>query len=127
MRLSRGTLERYKERALPVLIQVAKERGVISYGELTRRLGGPGRAYIGEVVGEISEDELRAGRGRLSAVVVRSDTGMVSGGFFGLPKTPAELERKAGEWQNAQLTEEERSYWQDERDRLYTYWQEHDR
>lgn len=127
-RLWPDTLEAYVERALPILIQVAKRRTVITYAELMNRLdGGPGRAYIGEVIGRISEIELEAGRPKLSAVVVRSDTRMVGGGFFGFPDTPQIIRRLVPEeWQNHYLSEADEEHWQGQLEEVYRYWQEHD-
>lgn len=122
------TLNMYVDRARPILIQVAKQWSLITYAELMDRLGGgPGRAYIGEVVGRISEIELEAGRRKLSAVVVRSDTWMAGGGFFGLPDTPPAVGRSTPEeWQDPNLSDADFEYWQGQLQEVYCYWREHD-
>jgi len=123
-RLQPDSLREYVERARPILIEVARRRTVITYAELMNRLGGPGRAYIGEVIGRISEIELQAGRPKLSAVVVRSDTRTVGGGFFGFPDTPQAIRRsRPEEWQNPYLTETDREYWHNQLQEVYRYWQ----
>ena len=126
-RLWPETLRYYVDRARPILIEVSKRRTIITYGELMDRLGGPGRAYIGEVLGRISEIELEAKRPKLSAVVVRNETWMVSGGFFGFPDTPSGIKRTTPkEWQNSYLSDADIGYWWRELVRVYRYWREHD-
>ena len=86
-------LREYSEKARPILIGIARRRTLITYDSLMYKLGsGPGREYSGEVARKLSEDELEAGHPKLSAVVVRSDTKMVGGGFLGLP----EILKRAG-------------------------------
>jgi len=86
--------------------------------------GHPGMSYIGEVLDRIVELEREAGRPKLSAVVVRVDTGMVSGGFFRLPGTPSKLLRTSPEeWRNPRLSVADRDYWQQQLTRLYQCWQ----
>ncbi len=113
--------------ARPILIRVAQQRGTITYGELMNLMRGqPGRGYIGEVLGRIAELEQEADRPKLTAVVVRTDTGTVSGGFFGLPGTPSNLLRSSPEeWQNHWLSAADRDYWQRQLTFLYQYWQSH--
>lgn len=123
-----GILETYIERARPILIEVAKQRGkTITYGNLMDRLGWHGRRYIGHVVGRISEIEYENGRPRLSAVVVRADTRMVGGGFLGLPGTPENVRRSTrDEWQDFKLSKADQEYWRGELGKVYDYWREHD-
>ena len=123
-RLWADTLDEYVQRARPILIEIARQRTLITYDELMRRLGGgPGRGYIGEVIGRISEIEHRERRPMLSAVVVRTDTEMVGGGFFGVPGIPETVRRSTPEeWQNPRLSGAEYQYWRSEVDRLYNYW-----
>lgn len=126
-RLLPETLKAYVERARPILIEVAKRQRRINYTDLMRRLGGPGRAYIGEVVGGISETEYRNERPKLSAVVVNATTGMVGGGFFGLPGTPENVRRSTrDEWQDFKLSKADQEYWRGELGKVYDYWREHD-
>lgn len=118
------TLEEHVRRAQPILIEVAKRGAFITYGELMKKLGGPGRGYIGEVIGQISETEVSEGRPKLSAVVVRSDTWMVGGGFFGLPHTPKAIRRSTPEeLQDPNLSDADFEYWQNELQKVYRYWQ----
>lgn len=121
------TLGEYVRRAQPILIEVAKRGAFITYGELMKKLGGPGRGYIGEVIGQISETEVSEGRPKLSAIVVRSDTQMVGGGFFGLPQTPEAIRRTAPEkLQDPNLSDADFKYWQGELQEVYRYWRKHD-
>ena len=121
------TLRSYVERARPILIEIARQETVITYGELLDRMGGgPGRRYIGEVIGQISEEEMATGHPKLSAVVVRSDSRRVGGGFFGLPDTPQAIIRSSPEeWQDPFLSAADYEYWQDQLQEVYRYWREH--
>ena len=123
-RLGRGQIDEYVDKARLVLIETAKRRTLITYDTLMHKLGrGPGRAFSGDVVRKVSELELAEGRPRLSAVVIRSDTRMVGGGFFGLPNTPDLVKRsKWEEWSNPQLSSEEQEYWHNELRKVYDYW-----
>ena len=117
-------LREYSEKARLILIGVAKRRTLITYDSLMYKLGsGPGREYSGEVVRRISEDELQAEHPKLSAVVVRSDTKMVGGGFFGLPETPESVRRSSlVQWRNPELNIEEQEYWHNELRKVYDHW-----
>jgi hypothetical protein len=71
------------------LIQAAHAREFVHYGELAKMLGidmdNPHfGAQVGKVLGEISEDEVAAGRPMLSAIVVSRDTMLPGHGFFSL-------------------------------------------
>jgi hypothetical protein len=73
-----------------------------------------GRAFlrrIGSILGELSEDEHRAGRPLISAVVVASETAVPGGGFF-------ELARRLG----LLKAEEKDSFYIQELRRVYDYW-----
>lgn len=66
------------------LIEVARHRGLIAYGELMQDFGLARGRQIGEVLGEISEYEHDHGRPFLSAIVVNKGTLRPSAGFFGV-------------------------------------------
>jgi len=118
------TLQDYVRRAQPILVGVARNGELITYDNLMRRLGGPGRGYIAEVLDEVSTIEYNNQRPKLSAVVVRTDTRMVGGGFLGLPGTPSNV-RRQDNWQDPRLSQAEQIYWRGELERVYRYWQEH--
>lgn len=122
-RLLPQTLEECVAMARPMIVEIAKKKTTITYKRLMDRMGGrPGRGYIAEVLDRISRSEYESGRPKLSAVVVRSDTGMVGGGFFGLPGTPIKVERATREdWQNPRLSAAEESYWRDELKKVHDY------
>jgi len=123
-RLMPHELRNYSERARPILVGIAKRRTLLTYDSLMYKLGvGPGREYSGEVVRKISEDESQDGHPKLSAVVVRGDTKMVGGGFFGLSGTPELVQRSSlVEWRNPELNLKEQEYWHSELKRVYDYW-----
>ncbi|MDP2952899.1 MAG: hypothetical protein Q8O76_06255 [Chloroflexota bacterium] len=122
-RLSPKTRMAYVNKAKPILIAIAKQRTVITYDDLMSKLGGPGRGYIGEVLGTIVDAEIKAGRPKLSAVVVHTYGGLVGGGFFGFPNTPANVRRSTPEeQQRSALTPAEKAYWRSELAKLYEYW-----
>lgn len=69
---------------------------------------------VGQVLGEISEDEVNEGRPMLSAIAVSKD-GTSSEGFFGLAESLGRLtERDA-------VTD--KRFWENERKAVYKIWQ----
>lgn len=71
------------------LVQAARAREFVHYGELARMLGidmdNPHfGAQVGKVLGQISEDEIAAGRPMISAIVVSKDDMLPGKGFFKL-------------------------------------------
>ena len=98
------------------LITAARYRGSITYQEIAQLIGLPlqgshmGRE-IGQILGEISEDELSNGRPMLSAIAVNVE-GLPGPGFFSLAK---ELEKLT-------LDEDEQHFWQKERLAVYNAW-----
>ena len=73
------------EEAREILATVARERQTIHYEELVQikseRIHWRG-AKLGDLLGMLSEDEWRAGRGFVSAVAVPKAWGIQSDGFF---------------------------------------------
>ena len=122
--ISNQELDEYAEKAQAILIKIAKRRTLITYDTLMYKLGcGPGRELSGDIVRRVSELELSEGRPKLSAVVIRGDTRTVGPGFFGLPGTPDHSSRSnSKEWNNPNITLEEREYWQNELKKVYDYW-----
>jgi hypothetical protein len=81
-------------RVLAELVRAAEYRGVTTYQDIAVIMGLPLKgshmaAEVGHILGEVSEDEVRAGRPMLSAVVVNIG-GKPGPGFFALAK---DLER----------------------------------
>ena len=90
--------EEWKEKvikAYPELIKVARERRLITYGELgLGKLGiSPDWLYpkIGWIVGGCSEHEWLEGRPLISSLVISADTGRPGKGFWGLSGIPKAL------------------------------------
>lgn len=74
-RLLPETLATYVKIFRPSLIEVAKGKGIITYMELMDKHSGcPGRGYIGEVLGYISETEHQNRCPLLSAIVVHKNS-----------------------------------------------------
>jgi hypothetical protein len=71
-----------------VLQAVAREQGTLTYADLVGRLTSaalaPNDPALGRLLGEISRAEAAAGRGMLSAVVVRQGAERPGHGFFRL-------------------------------------------
>lgn len=100
------------------LINAAKYRGTITYQEIAKILGLPlsGNymgAEIGHLVGEISEDEVIAGRPMLSAVAVNT-SGKPGPGFFGLARQLGRL--------NSNQPSDEARFWKNELAAVYDQW-----
>ena len=100
------------------LITAAKYRGTVTYQEIAKILGLPLSGNymgteIGHLVGEISEDEVQAGRPMLSAVVVNT-TGKPGPGFF-------ELARHLNRLDSSDRDTEAR-FWEKELRAVYEQW-----
>lgn len=100
------------------LIQAARERKLVYYKEIAELIGVPPSGHhmarqVGQVLGEISEDEHGAGRPMLSAIAV-AESGFAGDGFFILARRLGRL--TATEWiaETAFLREEQR--------RVYAAW-----
>jgi hypothetical protein len=98
------------------LVTAAKYRGTVTYQEIAKLLGWPvvgnwmGKE-IGQLCGEISEDEVTDGRPMLSAIVVNT-MGTPGPGFYALARQLGRLADDA----------DEKKFWQDERQSVHDTW-----
>ncbi len=80
-----------KKQAREVLIEKAKQRSTIKYWELVQLISSvqfaPHDPGLGDLLREISTEEDTAGRGMLTAVVVRKRGGLPARGFFHLAES----------------------------------------
>lgn len=109
--------EEFFDKVYCKLIQTARNRQVITYGEIAEIMGlPPAGQYMsretGQMLGEISEYEHLHGRPLLSAVVVRGDKKMPGEGFFTLSRQLGELGENM----------DERTFWERELKRVYDIW-----
>lgn len=97
-----------------LLIQVARNRDLITYSEITAELQTANLHYhshiFARLLNEACYDEDNAGRPFLGAVVVTKQTGMPSGGFF---RIAAERGRDVSDRE---------AFWRSELARLYDEW-----
>lgn len=98
------------------LVRAAQYRGVTTYQDLAVIMGLPQRgsfmgAETGHVLGEISEDEVRAGRPMLSAVAVGVN-GKAGSGFYALARDLGLLA----------ADQDELSFWESQREAVYVAW-----
>lgn len=107
MALGKAKMDEYVPRARKLLVAQAKKRRTVTYGSIQKGLGG--RRYIGEVLDKLNIDERDGGRPMLSALVVNTDTGMPSGGFFDLARRLMPAKRNVPK----------RQLWEAERDAVY--------
>jgi hypothetical protein len=101
------------------LVNAALAGGLVTYKEVARVLGIRQTGHhmaneVGQVLGEISEDEHGYGRPLLSALAV-SEKGIPGEGFWTLARR---LGRFSGEG-----SEEELRFWHGEQGRVYETWQ----
>ena len=101
---------------LAELVRAAQYRGLTTYQDIAVIMGLPLKgshmgAQTGHILGEISEDEVRAGRPMLSAVAV-GVSGRPGTGFYELART---LRRFTG-------NVEEATFWEREREAVYDAW-----
>ncbi|MEJ2233814.1 MAG: hypothetical protein P8X67_07800 [Syntrophobacterales bacterium] len=100
------------------LLNAAREKESVSYEEIGQIMdleAHLGMAKeIGQLLGEINEDEHNNGRPMLSAVAVKPTTKMPGEGFFQFAK---QLNKFDGE-----TDEDKREFWRDEIQRVYEIW-----
>lgn len=96
------------------LIEVARNRGLTTYGELEPIAELPAVSIGPLVLDGISRAEAREGRPMLSAVVVNQDTGRPGDGFY----------RLAAEIGRAAIPDPD-AFWIEELEALYRYWSGH--
>jgi hypothetical protein len=104
-------------RVLAELVRAAEYRGVTTYQDIAVIMGLPLRGAhmgkeTGQILGAISEDEVKAGRPMLSAVAV-AVTGKAGPGFFVLAKN---LGRFGGD------PADEENFWRQEVQAVYETW-----
>mgnify|MGYP000338945803 CR=1 FL=1 len=102
------------------LIRAAQYRGTVTYQEIAETANLPltgsyMAAQTGILIGEISEDEVKAGRPMLSAITVSVTIGRPGPGFFAWAKELGRLSEDA-------KPEDEISYWEAERKAVYETW-----
>jgi hypothetical protein len=91
--LRQENLERYAGMVRGILIEVASNMNVITYGQLHDRLGGrPGRGYLGQVLEKVSFNEDQKGLPLLSALVVKAGKTQKPGsGFWSMGFLPPSI------------------------------------
>ena len=110
----RGTTKYFH--VLAELVRAAQYRGVTTYQDIAVIMGLPTSGShmgkeVGWILGEISEDEVRAGRPMLSSVAVGVN-GKAGPGFFTLARQLGRLSSKG----------DETVFWERERDESYDAW-----
>ena len=98
------------------LVRAAQYRGLTTYQDIALIMGLPLRGShmgreVGHILGEISEDEVVAGRPMLSAVAVGVD-GKAGSGFFVLAKDLGRFP----------INQNEATFWEQERQAVYSSW-----
>lgn len=102
---------------LAELVRAAQYRGLTTYPDIALIMGLPVTGSrmgkeTGHCIGEISEDEVIAGRPMLSALVVKTHGEKPAPGFFNFARQLGRM--KPGE--------DEQQFWEKERDAAYTAW-----
>ena len=110
----RGTTEYVH--VLGELVRAAQYRGFTTYQDVAVIMALPMQGNLmgrelGQMLGEIAEDEVQAGRPMLSAVVVGVN-GKPGSGFFSLAKDLGKITEG----------DNEQSFWEQERDAVYAAW-----
>ena len=107
-------------RVYALLIEAARFRGIVTYGDIAKIMGLPDRGshmglMTGRMLGAISVHERDCGRPMISAVVVSSTNRQPGPGFFGLAEQFGVIAPN--------LSRQERTaFWEAERDRVYGEW-----
>ena len=114
MSLRPETLKRYVALARPILIRMAREGELITYKELSQRMGGPGRGYIGKVLKEICQGEHRHARPLLGTLVVHKYDQFPGNGAWKSSVVPESIKNSS--------REDKKNFWQNERKKVYEHW-----
>jgi len=123
-RLELETLSKHVEETRPILIEAARNRKTITYGELTKKFR-ICRGDIGRLLGAISIIEHRQNRPLLSSVVINKITGNPGVEFLFLPGIQETIKRVGGQ-KNPILhyyNEGEEKFWKSELEKTWDYWQ----
>jgi len=95
-----------------------KRKGrLITYKQLMDEMRGPGRGYIGQVLEEICQEEHQNARPLLSVLVVHSSDKLPGDTFWKLAVVPENVRNGTKEMK--------KGFWEEERGRVYEYWQRH--
>ena len=110
----RGTTKYFH--VLAELVRAAQYRGTTTYQDIAILMSLPQSGShmgkeVGLILGEISEDEVRAGRPMLSSVAVGVN-GKVGSGFFGLARELGRLDQN----------KDESDFWKEEQLAAYSAW-----
>ncbi len=114
MPLRPETLKKYVAMARPILIKVAKEGELITYKELSQRMGGPCRGYIGEVLKQLCQGEHRHGRPLLGTLVVHKYDQFPGNGYWKSSVVPESIRNGS---------RDKKKFWGNERKNIYEHWQ----
>ncbi|MCL4247773.1 MAG: hypothetical protein KJ065_06470 [Anaerolineae bacterium] len=103
-----------KDEMRAILIEQARTRQTITYGELAGRLTTvtlhPHSFVFTRLLQAVCDEEERAGHGQLCALVVSKATGMPSGGYFGMA---AKQDLSTGDLE---------ARWQEDLQTLFDHW-----
>jgi hypothetical protein len=115
----RGTREYQQVRG--EMVQAARQDRLVYYPDIADIMGLPPSGHhmskeVGQMSGEISEDEHSQGRPMLSAVAVSVTRRIPGSGFF-------DLARSLGKLQDSS-EQAERRFWEEEKTAVYATWQE---
>jgi hypothetical protein len=103
------------------MIRAARNGGTITYGDMADIMGLPPRGHhmakeVGQMSGEISEDEHIQQRPMLSAVAISAGRRMPGPGFFGLARELGQLQGSS--------EQDERRFWEAEKAAVYDTWRD---
>ena len=87
---SKSEWEVFKKESRQIMVETARSRGMITYGDLAAKMTTipvePHDMVLWEIIGDVARDEEKANRGLLSVVVVRKNDMQPGGGFYELAK-----------------------------------------
>lgn len=121
-------------KAYQVLIKVAKENRLITYGEVARKidlsvLSPYFQLKIGFIVGACSDYENIEGRPLISAIVINETTNYPGKGFWGLPRIPQNIRlniQYSDVESGYKMTDEMLAFWSSEVQSVFGWWKIHD-
>ena len=104
------------------LLRAARERTVVTYGELMKRHGLSRGRRLSQTIGQVDRAEYAAKGPGFAAIVVRKDTGYPGGGYFCDDELPVVLRRPRQRASDPRLSPAEIRHVREEQRRIWSHY-----
>jgi arsenate reductase (thioredoxin) len=104
------------------LVEAAKARGTLTYGQLMKLMGVSRGRPLWEAIVDVDKAEYARGAPGFAAIIVRKDTGFPGGGFFCDADLPQPLRRPFSRASDPKLSAAEMNYVKEAQKRIWDYY-----